>query len=95
MVKSSSSFAIASDHKVLPFLASRARAYSAVLGSSVPNLWPFFRLPISYAGNYSVSLLMSMLNPPVKDRFMINPIFKGELGCLHWMGFFETGQLLP
>ena len=34
---------IASAHKVLPFLASNARASSTVLGSSIPNLRLLFR----------------------------------------------------
>ena len=34
---------MASAHRVLPFLASRVRAYSTVLGSSIPNSWLLFR----------------------------------------------------
>ena len=34
---------IAFTHKVSPFLASRARACFTVIGSSMPNLWHFFK----------------------------------------------------
>ena len=39
---------IAAAHKKLPFLVSRARDCSKVLGSSMPNLWLFFRYLFSH-----------------------------------------------
>ena len=39
---------IASAHKVLLLLALRARACSTVLGSSMWNLWLFFKYPVCY-----------------------------------------------
>ena len=48
-------------------------------------------VPLSDAGNDSVSALEHILNPPLNSRLVINPLQNSKLSYLHQMGFFQLG----
>ena len=89
---------IAFTRKVSPFLASRARACFTVIGSSMPNLWLFFKYLVCHFLTLATILSLFLcicLTHQLKFGSWSIPLCNSKLNCLHQMGFLSLRQLLP